>query len=178
MLPCGTRIFCMVYYCCRTCFLGWTWYVLYTKRVRSAVPFLSAEVFFAWQGFSNTQNTHPFISIDHLRSTKPYYTNASDVPRSLQSWASTIQTVVLTADVFQLKKKNYFEVLCIIELHPAGYPPAPNGYQVPAKNRSHYPTRVTGTRRELPGTREGITRYQVFVNGYHGTWYTRGDCTY
>ena len=26
----------------------------------------------------------------------------SDVPRSLQSWVSTIQTVVLTADVFQL----------------------------------------------------------------------------
>ena len=31
----------------------------------------------------------------------------SDVPRSLQSWVSTIQTVVLTADVFQLfVKKN------------------------------------------------------------------------
>ena len=28
-------------------------------------------------------------------------TNVSDVPRSLQSWVSTIQTVVLTADVFQ-----------------------------------------------------------------------------
>ena len=35
-------------------------------------------------------------------SQKPYYTNASDVPRSLQSWVSTIQTVVLTADVFHL----------------------------------------------------------------------------
>ena len=35
-------------------------------------------------------------------SQKPYYTNASDVPRSLQSWVSTIQSVVLTADVFQL----------------------------------------------------------------------------
>ena len=29
-----------------------------------------------------------------------------DVPRSLQSWVSTIQTVVLTADVFQLFIKN------------------------------------------------------------------------
>ena len=35
-------------------------------------------------------------------SHKPYYANASDVPRSLQSLVSTIQTVVLTADVFQL----------------------------------------------------------------------------
>ena len=34
-----------------------------------------------------------------------YYANVSDVPRSLQSWVSTIQTVVLTADVFQL---NFF----------------------------------------------------------------------
>ena len=32
----------------------------------------------------------------------PYYTNVYDVPRSLQSWVLTIQTVVLTADVFQL----------------------------------------------------------------------------
>ena len=31
----------------------------------------------------------------------PYYANVSDVPRSLQSRVSTIQTVVLTADVFQ-----------------------------------------------------------------------------
>ena len=31
-----------------------------------------------------------------------YYTNSSDVPRSLQSWVPTIQTVVFTADVFQL----------------------------------------------------------------------------
>ena len=30
----------------------------------------------------------------------------SDVPRSLQSWVTTIQTVVLTADVIQLKKYN------------------------------------------------------------------------
>ena len=36
------------------------------------------------------------------QTQKPYYTNASDVPRSLQSRVSTIQTVVLTADVFQL----------------------------------------------------------------------------
>ena len=34
----------------------------------------------------------------------------SDVPRSLQSWVSTIQTVVLTADVFQLEKKNTADV--------------------------------------------------------------------
>ena len=32
----------------------------------------------------------------------------SDVPRSLQSWVSTIHTVVLTADVFQLFIKNIF----------------------------------------------------------------------
>ena len=31
----------------------------------------------------------------------------SDVPRSLQSWVSTIHTVVLTADVFQLFIKYY-----------------------------------------------------------------------
>ena len=30
----------------------------------------------------------------------------ADVPRSLQSWASTIQTVALTADVFQLFIKS------------------------------------------------------------------------
>ena len=41
-------------------------------------------------------------------SQKPYYTNVSDVSRSLQSWVSTIQTVVLTADVFQLFIKKYF----------------------------------------------------------------------
>ena len=35
-------------------------------------------------------------------TVKPYYTNVSDLPRSLKSWVSTIQTVVLTADVFQL----------------------------------------------------------------------------
>ena len=34
------------------------------------------------------------------------YSNVSDVPRSWQSWASTIQTVVLTADVFPLFIKN------------------------------------------------------------------------
>ena len=32
----------------------------------------------------------------------------SDVPRSLQSWVSTIHTVVLTADVFQHFIKNIF----------------------------------------------------------------------
>ena len=35
------------------------------------------------------------------------YTNVSDVPRSLQSWVSTIHTVVLTADVFQLFTSKY-----------------------------------------------------------------------
>ena len=33
------------------------------------------------------------------------YSNVSDLPRSLQSWVSTIQTVVLTAHVFQLFTK-------------------------------------------------------------------------
>ena len=44
-------------------------------------------------------------------SQKPYYTNASDVPRSLQSWVSTIQKVVLTADVFQLFIKNLIKLV-------------------------------------------------------------------
>ena len=35
----------------------------------------------------------------------------SDVPRSLQSWVSTIQTVVLTADVFQLLIKKLQSLL-------------------------------------------------------------------
>ena len=40
---------------------------------------------------------------------KPYYTNMSDVPRSLRSWVSTIHIffVVLTPDVFQLFIKQY-----------------------------------------------------------------------
>ena len=46
------------------------------------------------------------ISYRRFSSQKPYYSNVSDVPRSLQSWVSTIQTVVLTADVFQLFKKS------------------------------------------------------------------------
>ena len=41
---------------------------------------------------------------------KKYYTNMSDVPRSLQSWVLTIHTVVLTADVFQLFIKYFFLV--------------------------------------------------------------------
>ena len=41
-----------------------------------------------------------------------YYTNASDVPRSLQSWVSTIQTVVLTADVFNILWKIEKNVSC------------------------------------------------------------------
>ena len=44
-------------------------------------------------------------------SQKTYYANVSDVPRSLQSWVSTIQTVVLTADVVQLIKKITADVL-------------------------------------------------------------------
>ena len=36
----------------------------------------------------------------------------SDVPRSLQSWVSTIHTVVLTADVFQLFMKHIWVLLC------------------------------------------------------------------
>ena len=43
-----------------------------------------------------------YNSYRRFSSQKPYYTNVADVPRSLQSWASTIQTVALTADVFQL----------------------------------------------------------------------------
>ena len=49
------------------------------------------------------------LSINHivrLVPQKPYYTNVSDVPRSLQSWVWTIHTVVLTADVFQLFTKT------------------------------------------------------------------------
>ena len=45
---------------------------------------------------------------------KPYYTNTSDVPRSLQSWVSTIHTVVLTADVFQL----LYHAACKVEFQP------------------------------------------------------------
>ena len=50
-------------------------------------------------------------------SQKPYYTNVYDVPRSLQSWVSTIQTVVLTADVFQLFIK-YLEVFLVFFCAP------------------------------------------------------------
>ena len=46
-------------------------------------------------------------------SQKPYYTNVYDVPRSLQSWVSTIQTVVLTADVFSVHK-NHILRLCMM----------------------------------------------------------------
>ena len=45
------------------------------------------------------ENYYPYR---RFSSQKPYHTNVSDVPRSLQSGVSTIQTVVLTADVFQL----------------------------------------------------------------------------
>ena len=37
----------------------------------------------------------------------------SDVPRSLQSWVSTIQSFVLTADVFQLFIKHYIKCLVL-----------------------------------------------------------------
>ena len=58
------------------------------------------------------EHTHPY-SMMHRRSAYCRYwglaslspitsTNVSDVPRTLQCWVSTIQTVVLTADVFQL----------------------------------------------------------------------------
>ena len=45
----------------------------------------------------------------------------SDVPRSLQRWVSTIHTVVLTADVFQLFIKNNF-LSSGIFLVPLTYP--------------------------------------------------------
>ena len=48
-------------------------------------------------------------SYRRFSSQKPYYTNVSDVPCSLQSWVSTIQTVVLTADVFQPFIKSCLE---------------------------------------------------------------------
>ena len=46
--------------------------------------------------------TEYWQSYRRFSSQKTYYTNVSDVPRSLQSRVSTIQTVVLTAYVFQL----------------------------------------------------------------------------
>ena len=60
-------------------------------------------------------------SYRRFRSQKPYYTNASSVPRSLQSWVSTIQTAVLTADVFQhkntfshtLKHQYLYRYVCV-----------------------------------------------------------------
>ena len=54
--------------------------------------------------------------------TKPYHKwsieqarpmSVSDVPRSLKSWVSTTQSVVLTADVFQLKKKHHHSTFCL-----------------------------------------------------------------
>ena len=48
-------------------------------------------------GFVHKNHTWYYkLSIEYARPT-----NVSDVPRSLQSWVSTIQSVVLTADVFQ-----------------------------------------------------------------------------
>ena len=71
-----------------------------------------------------TQETreHFFVKLSTwFSSHKPCYKwnrintsneNVSDVPRSLQSWVSTIQTAVLTADVFQLfTYKNFYEKL-------------------------------------------------------------------
>ena len=51
---------------------------------------------------SQRKNNH-IVGLVHKK------TNVSDVPRSLQSWVSTIQTVVLTADVFQLFIKCVFQ---------------------------------------------------------------------
>ena len=52
-------------------------------------------------------NNH-IVGLVHKNHTRHQvsYTNVSDVPRSLQSWVSTIPTVVLTADVFQLFKNR------------------------------------------------------------------------
>jgi len=59
---------------------------------------------YAWGkgGRSPAAAEPPLCSIHSTRfsSQKPYCTNASDVPRSLQSGVLTIQTVVLTAGVF------------------------------------------------------------------------------
>ena len=57
--------------------------------------------------------TEYYLSYHTFSPQKPYYTNMSDVPRSLQSWVSTIHTVVLTADVFQLFIKTSF--LAVLE---------------------------------------------------------------
>ena len=53
-------------------------------------------------------NNH-IVRLVHKNHTR-YYTNMSDVPRSLQSWVSTINTVVLTADVFQLFIKTFHTI--------------------------------------------------------------------
>ena len=44
-----------------------------------------------------------------MESARP--TNVSDVPRSLQSWVSTIKSVVLTADLLKKKKQYIISVL-------------------------------------------------------------------
>ena len=73
-------------------------------------------------------NNH-IVGLVHKKHTR-YYTNVYDVPRSLQMLSfSTIQTVVLTADVFQLfvrlVHKNHtirtclmYHAACKIEFQP------------------------------------------------------------
>ena len=53
--------------------------------------------------FINVTNTSvSTIQTVVLTADVSYYKNVSDVPRSFQSWVSTIHTAVLTADVFHL----------------------------------------------------------------------------
>ena len=67
-------------------------------------------------------NTHLVLYVLQTTQQHPFFffliirTNVSDVPRSLQSRVSTIQTVALTADVFQLFTNNTSRML----LQPAG----------------------------------------------------------
>ena len=60
--------------------------------------------------------THRWRFSTFYSPQKTYYTNVPDVPRSLQSWVSTVQTVVLTADVFQLVIKYIFCVWLVFVL--------------------------------------------------------------
>ena len=46
-------------------------------------------------------------------SLRNHEENVSEVPRSLQSCVTTIQTVVLTADVFQLFIKLWVIIMCM-----------------------------------------------------------------
>ena len=62
-------------------------------------------------------NNH-IVALAHKNHRLPHYTNVSDVPRSLQRWVSTIQTVVPTADVFQLFLYRYH---CVQSIPGTGY---------------------------------------------------------